>query len=209
MQKDEGIHPLKLLLLALSATRFPVFFHVADGKYPEKKLLEMFSTCSEHPAIDDGSSSRVPVRRLKLTSRETMLLDEITSNGRPPPRELLDRLRRSMPLSPPRDGETCPSRPLDGKETSVTSPLALQVTPSHVQQLVPFRHDSARPPSRESPARNWSRELSSCSEHELDKESSSTRVSPKEGMAANLLPWLFLHDEWGIGCVFMVTPMNC
>jgi hypothetical protein len=108
MQKDEGIHPLKLLLLALSATRFPVFFHVADGKYPEKKLLEMFSTCSEHPAIDDGSSSRVPVRRLKLTSRETMLLDEITSNGRPPPRELLDRLRRSMPLSPPRDGETCP-----------------------------------------------------------------------------------------------------
>nr|CAB3503042.1 unnamed protein product [Digitaria exilis] len=34
MQKDEGIHPLKLLLLALSATKFLVFIHVVDGNTP-------------------------------------------------------------------------------------------------------------------------------------------------------------------------------
>ncbi|KAG2551850.1 hypothetical protein PVAP13_9KG448385 [Panicum virgatum] len=109
MQKDDGTRPVKLLLLALSATRFLVFSHVVNGKDPVKKLLEMFSTCSGRPGVDNGSSSRPPPRRLKLTSRETMLLESISSNGRLPLRELPDRLRRSRPLRLPRDGDAVPS----------------------------------------------------------------------------------------------------
>src|SRR6185503_5967144 len=52
------------------------FSHVVNAKDPVKKLLEMFSTCRCCPGVDDGSSSRLPPRRLKLTSRETMLLEE-------------------------------------------------------------------------------------------------------------------------------------
>jgi hypothetical protein len=199
MQKVDGIRPLKLLLLALRATRLLVFSHVVDGKDPVKKLLEMFSTCRGRGRreIDGGSSRRLPPRRLKLTSRRTMLPEDMTSNGRPPLRELPDKLRRSMRLRLPRDGEMRPSRPLDARETSATSPSALQVMPSHVQQSVPFRHDAARPPpSRESPARNWSRELSSCSEHELDRERSSARARVNDVGTANLLmPW-FLRGEF-------------
>nr|TKV96061.1 hypothetical protein SEVIR_9G404800v2 [Setaria viridis] len=144
-----------LLLLTLSATRFLVFSHVVDGKDPVKKLLEMFSTCRGRPEIDGGSSRRPPPRRLKLTSRRTMLLEDITSDGRPPLRKLPDKFRRSMPLRLPRDDEMCPSRPLDARETSVTSLFALQVMPSHVQQSLPFRHGAERPPSCESPPRSW------------------------------------------------------
>ncbi|PVH32692.1 hypothetical protein PAHAL_9G462100 [Panicum hallii] len=162
MHKDDGTRPVKLLLLALNATRFLAFSHVVDGKDPVKKLLEMFSTCSGRPGIDDGSSSRPPPRRLKLTSRETMVLESISSNGRLPLRELPDRLRRSRPLRLP-SGEMCPSRPLDARETSMTSLFALQATPSHVQQSVLLFQDAARPPSRDSPARNRNRELFSCS----------------------------------------------
>ncbi|OEL16811.1 hypothetical protein BAE44_0022169 [Dichanthelium oligosanthes] len=103
-----------------------------------------------------------------------------------------------MPSRVPKDGEISPSRPLDARETSVTYPFALQVMPSHVQQSVPFFHDAARPPSCESPARNRSRELRSCSVHELDRESSSMMAKLNEGMA-RLLPWflaiLRLRDQ--------------
>lgn len=94
-----------------------------------------------------------------------------------------DRLRRSMPLRLPRDGETCPSRPLDARKTSVTSLFSLQVMPSHVQQSMPFRHEEVSPPSCDSPVRKWSRKILSCSVHALDKESNSTRARVNEGMA--------------------------
>lgn len=78
--------------------------------------------------------------------------------------------------------------------------LVLQVMPSHVQQSVRFRHKEARPPSHESPARNRSREASSCSVHELDKESSSTIARLKKGMAAANLPW-------AIACMFLLVVL--
>lgn len=45
-QKEDGTCPLKLLLLALSTTRFDVSFHELDGKSPVNMLLETFSACS-------------------------------------------------------------------------------------------------------------------------------------------------------------------
>ncbi|WVZ56966.1 hypothetical protein U9M48_007423 [Paspalum notatum var. saurae] len=218
-QKDEGICPVKLLLLALSATRCPVLSHVVDGKTPVKKLLDMLSTCRasgrRRPGMIIGSSCRVPLRRLKLTSSETMLLEDISSIGRPPLSELHDRLRRDMPLRLPRDAETCPSRPLDARETPVTSLfVALQVMPSHEQQspVLFRRHDAARPPSCESPARNSSRELLSCSVHELVKErpessssSNGGRLMNQDMAAGNLPPWL-LHMErrHTVGCMSLI-----
>uniref|UniRef100_A0A0A9DLL8 Uncharacterized protein n=1 Tax=Arundo donax TaxID=35708 RepID=A0A0A9DLL8_ARUDO len=159
--------------------------HVVDGNCPVNKLVEMFNTCRGRRGVDDGSSCRSPLRRLKLTSRTMMLLDDISSSGRPPDSMLWDRLRRSRPVSSPRDAEICPSRPLEVREISVTVLSALQATPSHVQQSVPFCHDNPRPPSCESPARNWRREFLSSSVQELaggrKAKSKSASVRPKKG----------------------------
>uniref|UniRef100_A0A0D9VCC2 Uncharacterized protein n=1 Tax=Leersia perrieri TaxID=77586 RepID=A0A0D9VCC2_9ORYZ len=112
-----------------------------------------------------------------------MLLDDTNSNGKPPDSELWDKLRRIKPVRLPREGEMIPSRPLEARNTSLTVLFGLQVTPSHAQQPVPFFHDMPRPPSFESPPRNWMRELLSCSVQELvggTKKSSSARARPKE-----------------------------
>lgn len=104
----------------------------------------------------------------------------------------------------PIDGEMCPSRSLDAKETSVTAPFPLQVMPSHAQQSVSFRHDTARPPSCESLARNWRREPFSCPVQELvgeAKEISTTRAKPREGMG-NLLLY-FMYGKWSGSMVFL------
>ena len=112
MQKEDGIHPWKLLLLALSATRLFITFHVADGISPVNRLLEMFSTCNGQPRVaEDGVSSRSsPSRRLKLTSTATKPLEEDRSfsNGSSPDSELRERLRRCSPARSPRAGETGP-----------------------------------------------------------------------------------------------------
>ncbi|KAG2648585.1 hypothetical protein PVAP13_1NG020744 [Panicum virgatum] len=110
LQKWVGIFPVKLLLLALSTTRFTIPFHVVDVNCPEKKLLEMLSTCRG--------------RWLKLTSRTRMLLEDSNSSGRPPDSTLLDRFRRSRPVRLPRDA----------RKTSVIVPSELQAIPSHLQQ---------------------------------------------------------------------------
>uniref|UniRef100_A0A0E0NA39 Uncharacterized protein n=1 Tax=Oryza rufipogon TaxID=4529 RepID=A0A0E0NA39_ORYRU len=44
MHKELGICPIKLLLLALRATRLFITLHVVVGNFPVNKLLEMFST---------------------------------------------------------------------------------------------------------------------------------------------------------------------
>ncbi|CAL4971373.1 unnamed protein product [Urochloa decumbens] len=155
----------------------------------------MFNTCRGWLGVDDGSSCISPSRRLKLTSRTMMLLDDISSDGRPPDSKLWDRLRRSRPLSMPRDAEICPSRAFDVTETSVTVPSVPQATPSHVQQSVPFFHDKPRPPFCESPARNWRRELLSWSEQELASGRKATRKSasarPRKGTGNPLLNFLY------------------
>uniref|UniRef100_A0A0E0NA01 Uncharacterized protein n=1 Tax=Oryza rufipogon TaxID=4529 RepID=A0A0E0NA01_ORYRU len=82
-----------------------------------------------------------------------MLLDDTSSSGKPPDSKLWDKLRRIRP-----------------------------VIPSHAQQSVPFFHDMPRPPSFESPVRNWMSEFLSCSVQELvgeAKKSSSTRAWPR------------------------------
>ena len=114
-----------------------------------------------------------------------MLLDDTNSSGKPPDSELCDRLRRNRPMRLPRNGEMGPSRPREANETSVTFLSWLQVIPSHVQQSVSCRHDVVRPPSGESPARSWRRELFSCSVQELvgeAKKTSRTMGKPKKGM---------------------------
>ncbi|PUZ74117.1 hypothetical protein GQ55_1G039800 [Panicum hallii var. hallii] len=85
-----------------------------------------------------------------------------------------------------------PSRPLEAKETSTTAPSRQQVMPSHSQQSVSFCHDTVRPLSCESPARNWRREAFSCSLHEeageaMESSSSRPRTRPLNGMAIKLL----------------------
>ncbi|XBH77255.1 hypothetical protein VPH35_103760 [Triticum aestivum] len=113
----------------------------------------MFSTFSGRAWVDDNSCSSPP-RRLKLTSTMRMLLEDTSSCGRPPDSRLFDRSRRSNP-----------------------------VIPSHWQQSEPLFHDTARPPSCESPPRNWRREPFSCSVQELVGEAkhiSSTRPRPRE-----------------------------
>jgi hypothetical protein len=52
MQKEDGTHPWKLLLLALMAIRFLVFSHIVDGNAPVNKLLEMLSVCSGCSVIE-------------------------------------------------------------------------------------------------------------------------------------------------------------
>ncbi|KAG2656064.1 hypothetical protein PVAP13_1KG052377 [Panicum virgatum] len=88
LQNCVGICPVKLLLLALSATRFSIAFHVIDVNCPVNMLLEMLSTCRGWPGVEDGSSCSSPLSWLKLTSRAIMLLDDNNSSGRSPDREL-------------------------------------------------------------------------------------------------------------------------
>uniref|UniRef100_A0A0E0G1F8 Uncharacterized protein n=1 Tax=Oryza nivara TaxID=4536 RepID=A0A0E0G1F8_ORYNI len=201
MQKEEGMYPVKLLLLALMTTRFLIFSHVVDGKSPVNRLLEMFSTCSGQSHTDEFNSCTSLPRRLKQTSRTMMLLEDISSTGRPPESELYDRLRRDKLVSSPRDGEICPSRPLEDSSSSVTAPSMLQMIPSQVQQSVLFLHDMVRLLSCESPARKWRRELCSCSVHELTGvtrvSNSKTRARPNKCMQKLLL--LLLLEEWSIG----------
>uniref|UniRef100_A0A0D9VCD5 Uncharacterized protein n=1 Tax=Leersia perrieri TaxID=77586 RepID=A0A0D9VCD5_9ORYZ len=161
MQNEEGIWPVKLLLLALIVTRFLIFSHVMD-----------------------------------LTSRTVMLLGDISSSGKTPESELYDKLRCDKLVRSPSDGEICPLRPLEARETSMTTPSPLQVIPSHTQQSVPFPHDLEMPPSCESPARNRRRELFSCSRHamvDVAMASSSSKAS------------LLLHGEWG---AFFMTNLD-
>ncbi|WVZ77852.1 hypothetical protein U9M48_025665 [Paspalum notatum var. saurae] len=186
-----GICPIKLLLLALRAIKFRIPFHVVDVNCPVNMLLEMLSTCRGWGRwVEDCRSCRSPLSWLKLTSRLTMLLDNTNSSGRPPESELPVRL--------PRDGVMRPSRPLDGSETSMTVLFPLQVTPSHLQQSVTCPcHDFARPESCESPARNWRRDVFSCSVQELAgvaKELSSTRTTART-CTSNLLLY-FMYEKW-------------
>ncbi|KAG2648583.1 hypothetical protein PVAP13_1NG020672 [Panicum virgatum] len=165
-----GISPVKLLLLALSATRLFITSHVVDGNCPVKKLLEMFSTC----------------RGLRLRSRTMMLLEYTSSVGRPPDSMLLDKFKCRRPVRLPRDA----------RETSVTVRFELQTTPSHLQQSVSCFHEVLRPPLTESSATNWSKELFSFSVHEVVGEANeriNTRENPSTGVA-NLLV-LLLHEE--------------
>ncbi|KAF2943148.1 hypothetical protein DAI22_02g045001 [Oryza sativa Japonica Group] len=210
LQKEEGMCPVKLLLLALIATRFLIFSHVMDGNSPVNRLLEIFSTCSGLSDTDGFNSCRSPLRRLKLTSRTTMLPEDISSAGRPPDRELYDRLRRDKLVSSPSDGAICPSRPLEVRRTSMTAPSSLQVMPSHTQQFVPFCHDMAMPPSCDSSARNWRRELFSCSTQAMAEvatmRSSSNNAAvarPEYGIAS-----LLLHGECGVICMNSLIPAS-
>uniref|UniRef100_A0A0D9VCD0 Uncharacterized protein n=1 Tax=Leersia perrieri TaxID=77586 RepID=A0A0D9VCD0_9ORYZ len=63
------------------------------------------STCKGLSDTDGSNSFRSPSMRLKLTSRTTMLSEDISSAGRPPERELYDRLRRDKAVSSPSNGE--------------------------------------------------------------------------------------------------------
>uniref|UniRef100_A0A0D9VCD3 Uncharacterized protein n=1 Tax=Leersia perrieri TaxID=77586 RepID=A0A0D9VCD3_9ORYZ len=144
----------------------------------------------------DAERGRCPLRWLKLTSRTVMLLGDISSSGKTPESELYDKLRCDKLVRSPSDGEICPLRPLEARETSMTTPSPLQVIPSHTQQSVPFPHDLEMPPSCESPARNRRRELFSCSRHamvDVAMASSSSKAS------------LLLHGEWG---AFFMTNLD-
>ncbi|XBH77298.1 hypothetical protein VPH35_103801 [Triticum aestivum] len=164
--------PVKLLLLALSAIRLFITFHVADGNCELNWLLEMLSTCRGRLVVTkDGNSGSGPLSRLKLTSRTMMLPENTSSAGRPPENELCERLTRSRLVRLARNGEMGPSSPLDSRETPVTAPSPLQEMPSHSQQSVPLLcQDVAMPPSRDSPARNWRRLRFSCSVHAVAGE---------------------------------------
>uniref|UniRef100_A0A0D9YMH4 Uncharacterized protein n=1 Tax=Oryza glumipatula TaxID=40148 RepID=A0A0D9YMH4_9ORYZ len=182
LQKEEGMCPVKLLLLALIATRFLIFSHVMDVNSPVNRLLEIFSTCSGRSDTDGFNSCRSPLRRLKLTSRTTMLPEDISSAGRPPDRELYDRLRRDK-----------------------------LVMPSHTQQFVPFCHDMAMPPSCDSSARNRRRELFSCSTQAMvevatmrSSSSNAAVARPEYGIAS-----LLLHGECGVICMNSLIPAIC
>uniref|UniRef100_A0A0E0JVR5 Uncharacterized protein n=1 Tax=Oryza punctata TaxID=4537 RepID=A0A0E0JVR5_ORYPU len=164
----------------------------------------MSSTCrsSFRPVVSGGDSGRIPPRLLKLMSRMTILPDDITSDGNPPDNELCDRFRCSKLDSLPRAGDMLPSSFLEANMTSVTvgtlPAVLLQVMPSHEQQSLPCRHDAARPPSCESPARNWSRQLLSCSAQQLvedAEESISTRTRQRIDMD-NLLRWWDRRWRW-------------
>lgn len=58
MQIEDGICPVKLLLLALRATRFFVTSHVVSGDYPVKELLEVFSTWRGRLGFEDCISCK-------------------------------------------------------------------------------------------------------------------------------------------------------
>uniref|UniRef100_A0A0E0G1F0 Uncharacterized protein n=1 Tax=Oryza nivara TaxID=4536 RepID=A0A0E0G1F0_ORYNI len=150
---------------------------------------------------DEFSSCNSPSRRLKLTSRTTMLLN-ISSDGSSLESKLYDRLSRDKLLK--LTSRTTMLLPLEASNSSVTAPSSPQMIPSQVQQSVLFCHDAARPPSCDSLVRNWRRERLSLSVHEPTGEmkvnSSNTRTGPKKFMQ-NLLV-LLLHEKCGIG--FMV-----
>ena len=55
-----------------------------------------------------------------------MLLEYMSSGGRPPENELCERLTRSRPARLPSEVYKSPSRPYEDRETSVTEPSALQ-----------------------------------------------------------------------------------
>uniref|UniRef100_A0A0E0E5P4 Uncharacterized protein n=1 Tax=Oryza meridionalis TaxID=40149 RepID=A0A0E0E5P4_9ORYZ len=116
-------------------------------------------------------------RWLKLTSRTAMLLNNNESIGRPPERELWERLRCNNLARLLRDGEMLPARPLEGSEISLTVFSPLQLVPSHEQQSVPSAQDMLRPPlcSGESCATK-PRELCSCSVKELVGEAKKSRT---------------------------------
>jgi len=74
---------------------------------------------------------------------------------------------------------------------------------------VPFFHDVVRLPSCESPARNWRRELLSCSVQELvgeAKKRSKTIAKAREIMG-NLLLYL-LRENWSGSMLFRPQDMN-
>ncbi|KAJ1270060.1 hypothetical protein BS78_06G025600, partial [Paspalum vaginatum] len=115
-----------LLLLAWSAIRFCITSHVVYVNCPVNKLLEMLSTCRGCPEVEDGSSCKSSLSWLKLRSMTRMPLEENSSSGRPPDRELQDKLRFSRPVRSPRDGEMCPSSPLEANEKPATVLFLLQ-----------------------------------------------------------------------------------
>lgn len=133
-----------------------------------------------------------------------MLLENTNSVGRLPPSELWDRLRRNMPVRLPRDGEMTPLRPLEASRTSVTVPSLPQMTPSQLQQSVPFTHDTLRPPLPPgmSPPRKPIRELLSCSVQELAGQAKESRAtaSPKRS-TDDLVYRLLLLDDEPSGCM--------
>jgi hypothetical protein len=102
-QREGGMHPVKLLLLALSTTKFRITFHVDDGNSAVSWLLEMLSTCRVRAEVTEyGSSFSTPLSLLKLTSRTMMLLEYTSSSGRPPENELCERLTRNRLVRPAR-----------------------------------------------------------------------------------------------------------
>ncbi|GJM90235.1 hypothetical protein PR202_ga06496 [Eleusine coracana subsp. coracana] len=70
-----------------------------------------------------------------------MLLPSNNFVGGLPESELHDRLRLNKRVRFPSDGEMLPSRPMEASEMFVTSPFALEVMPSHMQQFVSLRHE--------------------------------------------------------------------
>jgi hypothetical protein len=79
------------------------------------------------------------------------------------------------------------------------------MTPSQLQQSVPFTHDTLRPPlpPGTSPPRKPIRELLSCSVQELAgqvKESRTATASPKRG-TDDLVYRLLLLDDEPSGCM--------
>lgn len=133
-----------------------------------------------------------------------MLLEKTNTVGRLPSSEFWDRLRCSRPVRLPRDGEMPPLRPSEASKTSVTVPSLLQIMPSHLQQSVPFIHETLRPPlpSGMSPSRKLMRELFSCSVQELVGDAKKSRrraASPRKGMDK---PSMFLGEKASSCMVF-------
>uniref|UniRef100_A0A8R7USS7 Uncharacterized protein n=1 Tax=Triticum urartu TaxID=4572 RepID=A0A8R7USS7_TRIUA len=118
-----------------------------------------------------ANSGSGPLSWLKLTSRTMMLPEDMSSGGRTPEKELYERLTRCR-----------------------------LVMPSHSQQSVPLsRHNVARPPSCDSPARKPRRLRFSCSVHAVAGEAkmrSTNSCSTTGGMM-----------EKCIGCCFF--PLFC
>ena len=95
--------------------------------------------------------------------------------------------------------------PIEGSETSVTLLFELQVISSHLQQSMAFSRKLMRPLSCESSVTNLSKELLSCSVHEVArvaKERSITRAGPNGGMANALI--LLLHAE-RVSCICILS----
>uniref|UniRef100_A0A0D9VCC7 Uncharacterized protein n=1 Tax=Leersia perrieri TaxID=77586 RepID=A0A0D9VCC7_9ORYZ len=190
--------PSKTVVACIDCNQAPHFLPAVDENSPVNLLLEIFSTCSGLPATDEFSSCRFPLRRLKLTSRMTMLPEDSSSAGTPPENELCDRLRRDKLVSSPRDGEICPSRPLEASNSSITLPSVPQIIPSQVQQFVLFCHDTGRPPFCDSPVRNLRRECFSCSVHEPTREMKDARPSltPRDSVEAVGYDALEIFSTW-------------